>query len=638
MDQATALKNLTMENEDGFKVHQVEPTFHFVAHKSGMQNVDRTKMNAIILEASRGSRYYDKQMRRKQKCEEDIKKMKEKIEKTRKDKQTIQGIEGVIKNKIKQFEKERDLSRVWVHVDMDMFFVACEIRDRPELRNFPVAVGSIAYLNTANYVARQYGVITMMPGFIAKKLCPELIILPLDRDKYRATSTLMKQVIVEYDPEFESGGLDEAVLDLTDYLRDRNITTPEGIDKIIYDMRMKINDATGITCSCGIAPNKILAKLSTEINKPNGQYYMKPNREEILDFIGKLPVRKISGIGNIAEQILNGIEIKTCTDILERLVDLHIGFSEVTFDFLMRSSLGIGPYLHENPGDRKSYSVRKTPMSSVNKVSEMEEIVREIADDLSEGLSKMKKKTKHLTLMIKTIYFDERSKGIYTNKYTNSRTEIADICIKMLHEMLPTEPLRSIAVNTTNLINEEKLQNLDTIFKRMSSISSNKEETESILTEQEIRPILENDDEFDGNDEDEMTLYSELYTDKPDGLSRLSSLTSSTLENSNSAPIAKNLSLENQSLGSYRLKREDIVCPVCSMKFECSVNNSKINNHLDKCLLMSVQPSFPQEKHQENKKRKTKDESEDPHLGLKKTKKTPEVPGIMKLENFFTKK
>jgi DNA polymerase kappa len=104
----------------------------------------------------------------------------------------------------------------------------------------------------------------------------------------------------------------------------------------------------------------MLSKLSTEINKPNGQFLMKSDKAVILDFLGKLPVRKIPGIGNCAEQILHGIGVKTCQDILNNLVDIYIGFTENSFDFFLRSALGISRCYHELAEERKSVSVSRT--------------------------------------------------------------------------------------------------------------------------------------------------------------------------------------------------------------------------------------------------------------------------------------
>jgi len=101
---------------------------------------------------------------------------------------------------------------------MDMFYAAVEIRDRPELADKPVAVGGMSMVSTANYVARKYGVRSAMPGFIAKQLCPGLVLVPCNFQKYKEVSEVMRSIVAEYDPNYASMGLDEVNLDVTEYL------------------------------------------------------------------------------------------------------------------------------------------------------------------------------------------------------------------------------------------------------------------------------------------------------------------------------------------------------------------------------------------------------------------------------------
>lgn len=110
---------------------------------------------------------------------------------------------------------------------MDMYYAAVEIRDRPELAKIPLAIGSDSMISTANYEARKYGVRSAMPGFIARKLCPHLMFIPCNFNKYREVSLVFKEIVEKYDPEFESMGLDECNLDVTEYCLTNNIDTDE---------------------------------------------------------------------------------------------------------------------------------------------------------------------------------------------------------------------------------------------------------------------------------------------------------------------------------------------------------------------------------------------------------------------------
>jgi DNA polymerase kappa len=153
---------------------------------------------------------------------------------------------------------------------MDMFYAAVHIRDNPELAKIPIAVGSESMISTANYVARQYGVRSAMPGFIGKKLCPELVFVPYEFSKYKEASRIFKAILEEYDPEYESMGLDEANIDATNYLLEHEMNTDEGRQALALEIRTRINEATKLTCSAGISCNKTLAKICSDFNKPNG--------------------------------------------------------------------------------------------------------------------------------------------------------------------------------------------------------------------------------------------------------------------------------------------------------------------------------------------------------------------------------
>jgi len=652
MEQEEALRNLLMENEEGSKKHKEEPSFHFLAHKAGMQKVDKEKVHAIIQDASKNSRYYGKLMEKKQKINQSILEKKEKIEKFRKDRQEVGRVNSIIQKKIERVEKERDLSRTWVHIDLDMFYAACEIRDNPELKDKPVAVGGMMYINSANYIARQYGITSIMPGFIAKKLCPDLIFIDVNKQKYKETAGWFKNIIVEYDPHFESGGLDEALLDITDYITKHGIQTSNDIEKLCYDMRMRINEVTGITCSCGIAPNKMLAKLSTEINKPNGQYYMKPIKEKILAFLEKLPVRKIPGIGNSYEQVLNGLGINICKDIINNLSDLYVAFTEHTFDFFISAAFGVSRSFHIPPEARKSVSCVRT-FPAIDNKSDIENKIGEIAALLSEELRNLKKKAKHFTLMIKTHSFDVKNRGGPIEKYIDDGAEINKYALKLFHELVVVDPLRSIAITATHLIDSKNLQTLETLFSKMNnSLEKNQFQKTYTLASEEFEqhyPALdpELDLELDLDpDNSSLHIPEELHAESSHEFSE--NTTSSTIfhESQESNSINEKVSHPENNIPQ---QPSGIVCPICNLKFESTVNKTRINNHIDKCLLgdnpknQNISPKKKKEEtQQEIKKSKilTKKRShEETNLELKQTKKSPiDTNGMKKLEDLFGKR
>lgn len=171
---------------------------------------------------------------------------------------------------IDSFIKQREVRRTWMHIDMDMFYAAVEIRDNPSLRNKPVAVGDNTMITTTNYIARKYGVKSAMPGFIGRRLCPHLVFIKPNIPKYRRVSDHFKMILSDYDPKIDGAGLDEANVDLTDYLVENNLDNDMGRIYITSYIRERIFKEMGMTASAGIASNKMLAKICSELNKPNG--------------------------------------------------------------------------------------------------------------------------------------------------------------------------------------------------------------------------------------------------------------------------------------------------------------------------------------------------------------------------------
>ena len=198
-----------------------------------------------------------------------------------------------------------------IHIDMDCFYAAVEMRERPELAGQPIAVGGGSHrgvVTTCNYEARKFGVRSAMPGFMARERCPDLVFLPLRFDLYRAASQQIRQIFYDYTPLVEPLSLDEAYLD---------VTAASGGGRYAWDIakeiRAKILMETDLTASAGIAPNKMLAKIASDWRKPNGQFAILP--EQVQEFMAALPVRKIWGIGPKSAERFAERGIHTCADL-----------------------------------------------------------------------------------------------------------------------------------------------------------------------------------------------------------------------------------------------------------------------------------------------------------------------------------
>ena len=200
-------------------------------------------------------------------------------------------------------------SRAIIHLDMDCFYAAIEVRDRPSLRGKPVGVGGArdrrGVLTTCNYEARKFGVRSAMPTFMALQRCPDLIVLPTRFDVYRREAAVIREMLHRFTSLVEPLSLDEAYLDVSEHPG-----APAPLAQVIRGMIFR---KTKLTSSAGIGPNKLIAKIASEMNKPNGQLEVTP--EQVPEFMEKLPVRKIWGIGEKTERKLEELGVKTCGEL-----------------------------------------------------------------------------------------------------------------------------------------------------------------------------------------------------------------------------------------------------------------------------------------------------------------------------------
>ena len=276
-----------------------------------------------------------------------------------------------------------------IHVDMDCFFAAVEIREKPELKYLPVAVAGSenkrGVVTTCNYVARKYGVKSAMPSITAKKLCPNIIFLPVNFDKYKKISSDIQKIFVCYTKKIEPIALDEAYLDVTNSRYcDGN---PETMARQI---RQKIFDDFKLTASAGISSNKFLSKIASNWNKPNGQFSIKDN--EIDEFILKVPIRKIFGIGEKNEKKLLSYKIKNCADLQtldkSQLIDIF-GKYGITLFYLCR---GMDNREVESNKISKSLSVEDTFSTDLltleECVNQMKLIFKKLTSRLKESNNK----------------------------------------------------------------------------------------------------------------------------------------------------------------------------------------------------------------------------------------------------------
>jgi len=266
-----------------------------------------------------------------------------------------------------------------IHLDMDCFYAAVEMRERPELAGMPIAVGGGTHrgvVTTCNYEAREFGVRSAMPGFRARELCPHLVFLPVRFDLYRRDSATIRKILLTYTPLVEPLSLDEAYLDVS------------GLGRFAWDLakeiRAKIFSETKLTSSAGIAPNKMLAKIASEWRKPNGQFAITP--DAISEFMRDLPVRKILGVGPKSAARLEAMGLPTCGDLQKLSPPELAGHFGRWGEELFLRCRGIDDRAVVADRPRKSLSNESTFLENLGPLAEckraLEPMIGELIDEL----------------------------------------------------------------------------------------------------------------------------------------------------------------------------------------------------------------------------------------------------------------
>src|SRR2546430_7937670 len=296
-------------------------------------------------------------------------------------------------------EKDPKLRGI-IHLDMDCFYAAIEVRDRPSLRGKPVGVGGArdrrGVLTTCNYEARKFGVRSAMPTFMALQRCPNLIVLHTRFDVYRLQAAGIRGILHRFASIMEPLSLDEAYLDVTEH--------PGPSGALAEMIRKTIFQTTKLTSAAGIGPNKLVAKIASEIRKPNGQFEVEP--EEVPEFMKDLPVRKIWGIGEKSERKLEELGVKTCGQLQRfsrpELVDVFGKFGSELFDLCR----GIDDRPVEPDRPRKSLSTEETFPTDLETLERCEERLAELFEELMADLAQKETDRRITKIFVKLKFAD----------------------------------------------------------------------------------------------------------------------------------------------------------------------------------------------------------------------------------------
>ncbi|MFC2110157.1 DNA polymerase IV [Bacteroidota bacterium] len=344
-------------------------------------------------------------------------------------------------------------TRKIIHVDMDAFFASVEQLDNPDLRGKPIAVsgGEIrGVVSAASYEARKFGVKSAMPGVLAKKLCPELIFVPSNFARYKEISAQIKKIFFEYTDLVEPLSLDEAYLDVT-----KNKKNNPSATLIAQEIRQRIFDEVGLTASAGISVNKFVAKIATDINKPNGQKTIP--QEEILDFLEELAIEKFYGIGKVTQKKMYSLGIFTGKDLKQKSEGFlleHFKSSGTYYYNIVR-----GVYTSEVKSHRVRKSVAAEHTFAENLTSEiyMLEKLEKIAEELEKRLLKTNVAAKTITLKIKYSDFTQQTRSRTLPYFVKEKSMLLEVVKDLLFQDKMNNSVRLLGISVTNLnINTKK--------------------------------------------------------------------------------------------------------------------------------------------------------------------------------------
>ena len=334
-----------------------------------------------------------------------------------------------------------------IHIDMDAFYASVEQHDNPELRGKPIAVGGSSQrgvVSAASYEARKFGVRSAMSGVIARRNCPELIFVKPRFERYREVSLQIRSIFFEYTDLVEPLSLDEAYLDVTE-----NKMGNPSATMIAREIRDKIREKTGLNASAGISINKFIAKVASDINKPNGQKTVNP--EEVLEFLEQLEIRKFYGVGKVTAEKMYRLGIFTGKDLKskseEYLAD-HFGKHGPYYYNLVRG-------IHESEVKpnrmRKSLGAERTFSENISSEVFMLEKLTNIAEEIERRLQKSKVAGKTVTLKIKYSDFTLQTRSKTISYFISSKDLILEMAKDLLYQEKMKDSVRLLGISLSNL-------------------------------------------------------------------------------------------------------------------------------------------------------------------------------------------
>lgn len=332
-----------------------------------------------------------------------------------------------------------------IHCDMDAFYASVEILDDPSLAGLPIVVGgspdSRSVVTTASYEARKFGIRSAMACSIAKRLCPQALFIKPKFHRYVEISKVIRSIFNQYTDIVEPLSLDEAFLDVTETLGGRYAS------QLAKELQGRILNEIGISCSLGVAPNKLVAKIASDQRKPFGLTVVPP--DQVLGFMENLPLRKIHGVGPVTEKKLTLIGFNVCSDLFRQPKENIKKRLPLNCHWLLKASMGLDDRPVNPIRTRKSFGKEDTFESDVSDIQVLSDKLTKLSNALCSPDKILDKFGRTITLKVKYANFKQITRSITLHDPPKSSHDIAETCLKLLMEKTEAGrvPIRLLGVS-----------------------------------------------------------------------------------------------------------------------------------------------------------------------------------------------
>jgi len=351
-------------------------------------------------------------------------------------------IQNVLENSIHE-------TRKIVHVDMDAFYASVEVLDNPSLKGLPLVVGgqpgSRSVVCTASYEARKFGVRSAMSTTYAARLCPDAVFVPPRFERYTEISRAVRAIFARYTKLIEPLSLDEAYLDVTSH-------PTMYATKIAHEIRLAVFKELGLTCSAGVGPSKLIAKIASDMNKPNGLTVVQPH--QVKEFLRPLPLRKIHGVGPATDKRLAEAGFVKCSDLWSISVEEVERVLGSWGRWIWRAAQGIDHRHVMTHWERQSFGREDTLEHDELDVVKLGAHIDRLAVKVSKSLSKAEKSGRTITLKVKYSNFESITRAKSLSSETRDDQLIARICKDLLVAKTDAgkRPIRLVGVSVSKLL------------------------------------------------------------------------------------------------------------------------------------------------------------------------------------------